>query len=59
MAKKVKWSPTVKTHMLCNMKQDMKVMKKLMIMSNNLSHKNVNVVENNNNYITAQKYILQ
>ena len=30
-----KWSPTAKTHMLCNMKQDMKVMKKkIMIVTN-------------------------
>ena len=36
-----KWSPTAKTRMLCNMKQDMKI--------------NANVVEKN--YIKAQKYL--
>ena len=39
--------------MLCNMKLDMKVIKKYDKVK--LSHKNVNVVEKN--YITAQKYL--
>ena len=49
-----KWSPNAKTRTLCNMKQDMKVMK------NNhdnvkFCNKNVNAVEKN--YIKAQKYL--
>lgn len=40
--------------MLCNMKQDMKVMKKK-IMTMSVCNKNVNVVEKN--YIKEQKYL--
>ena len=41
-----KWSPTAKTRMLCNMKQDMKVMKNKFCNIANFAIKYVIVVEN-------------
>ena len=49
-----KWSPTAKTRMLCNMKQDMKVMKTNHV-NVKFCNKNVNLVEKN--YIKVQKYL--
>ena len=49
-----KWSPTAKTLMLCNMKQDMKVMKNNHV-NIKLCNQNVYVVEMN--YITVRMYL--
>ena len=50
-----KWSPTAKTRMLCNMKQDMKKLWKTNHDNVKFCNKNFNVVEKN--YIKAKKYL--